>query len=124
MHNHFLCLPCLVVLEPAGLVARCPGDNLTFTCTISEGKVIWEVSTVGNSPFLDNDPNKPPLTLGIFSARVVSVVATNDSTVVTSTATTSNIQPISDGLMIHCLESINLTQANATLSIDGKFSIE
>ena len=116
VYNRFLCL-CLftAVLEPAGLVALCPGDNLTLTCTIPDGNVIWEVSTDTGSPFLPNDPNSAPVTRGIFSVRVVSVV----STVVTSTATTSDLQPISDGLVIHCRETVNLSQANATLSIAG-----
>ena len=107
--------PCSAVLEPAGLVALCPGDNLTLTCTIPDGNVIWEVSTDTGSPFLPNDPNIAPVTRGIFSVRVVSVV----STVVTSTATTSDLQPISDGLVIRCRETVNLSQANATLSIAG-----
>ena len=110
-----------VVLQPAGLVTLCPGENATFTCTIASSEsVVWEISTVPGTVFL-NDPNQQPVTRGIFMLRVVSVV-TGGTSSVTSTATTSDIQPISDGLVIQCweTESVNLTHANATLRVTSE----
>ena len=87
---------------------------------------MWEIVTKpGAVIFLDNDPNQQPVTLGIFILRVVSVVANpNSETSVTSTATTSDIQPVSDGLVIRCWESANLTHANATLRVTSELLCE
>ena len=76
----------------------------------------------GVAVFLEkNDLNQQPKTLGIFMLRVVSVVTTpNGDTSVTSTATTSDIQPISDVFVIRCRETVNLTHANATLRVTGQ----
>ena len=118
-----------VVLQPAGLVTLCPGENATFTYTIASSEsVVWEISTVHETVFL-NDPNQQPVTRGIFMLRVVSVVTdpNGGTSSVTSTATTSDIQPVrSDGLVIRCweTESVNLTHANAKLRVTSELLSE
>ena len=73
----------------------------------------------------DFQENNPKPALGIFMLRVVSVVTdSNGETSVASTATSSDIQLVNDGLVIRCRESFNLTHANNTLSVTSELLCE
>ena len=75
--------------------------------------------------FLENNPNQQPVTPFNFMLRVVSVVINpNGETTVTFNATTTDVQPVSDGLVIRCRESVNLTHANATLRVTSELLFE
>ena len=52
------------------------------------------------------------------------VTDSNGETSVTSTATSSDIQLVSDGLVIRCQESVNLMHANTTLSVTSELLCE
>ena len=57
--------------------------------------------------------------------RMVSVVTdSNGETSMTFTATSSDIQLVSDGLVIRYWESFNLTHANTTLSVTSELLCE
>ena len=94
----------------------CPGERVTFTCTIESAAHRWEVSSLGVSRSLLARDRGRVLSDPPFQFTVTEVMAGS----ITSTATVNATTNYNDTLVV-CQDGIgSLTDQNATINIVGE----
>ena len=114
----------VVTLTSNAQSAVCPGEEVTLTCTLTEG-----VSLEWNSPafnpeirYLDNSPVGIPTQRGIFTATLISSIPTPTPSLFDFTSTlrvtaTPDPDAMLNGTVITCTDQLN--PMSTTLTIAG-----